>query len=228
MSDDAVDTITRPDGRLEELEAATDFEEQPVLLQRPTLRTVLLSTVTTLAGAGLTLVLFSNAYAGAAHGPSTDEPDPAAAPVAAVQQYTAPTSGALKRVKRDSLTAFAVSVPDPDASSVADLPPMKPVAPAGEAQQYASAQVAAHGWSKKDFACLVSLWSRESGWNAHAGRVDGPYGIPQAYPGTKMASAGGDWRNDHRVQITWGLGYIAGRYGSPCGAWAHSEATGSY
>jgi hypothetical protein len=30
------------------------------------------------------------------------------------------------------------------------------------------------------------------------------------------------------TQITWGLGYIQGRYGTPCGAWAKSQASGWY
>ena len=30
------------------------------------------------------------------------------------------------------------------------------------------------------------------------------------------------------TQIAWGLGYIADRYGSPCGAWSQSESAGWY
>jgi len=56
----------------------------------------------------------------------------------------------------------------------------------------------------------------------------GAYGIPQALPGSKMASAGADWATNPATQITWGLGYITGRYGTPCGAWNHSQATGWY
>ena len=74
----------------------------------------------------------------------------------------------------------------------------------------------------------MSLWNRESGWNTHAANPSGAYGIPQALPGSKMASAGGDWQNGYATQITWGLGYISGSYGSPCGAWAHSNAFGWY
>ena len=53
-------------------------------------------------------------------------------------------------------------------------------------------------------------------------------GIPQALPGEKMASAGDDWATNPATQITWGLGYITDRYGTPCGAWAHSEAVHWY
>jgi len=86
-----------------------------------------------------------------------------------------------------------------------------------------------HGWSSSQFSCLRSLWQRESGWNP---RADNPsssaYGIPQALPGAKMASAGPDWRTNPVTQIRWGLGYIADRFGTPCGAWAHSESHGWY
>jgi uncharacterized protein YabE (DUF348 family) len=101
--------------------------------------------------------------------------------------------------------------------------------PAGEAQQIAAKLVAAHGWGSGEFGCLVSLWNRESGWNVHASNGgSGAYGIPQALPGSKMASAGPDWQDNATTQITWGLGYISGRYGTPCGAWGHSQATGWY
>jgi hypothetical protein len=56
----------------------------------------------------------------------------------------------------------------------------------------------------------------------------GAYGIPQAMPGDKMASAGSDWQTDAATQIRWGLEYIKDTYGSPCGAWDHEEATGWY
>jgi uncharacterized protein YabE (DUF348 family) len=77
-----------------------------------------------------------------------------------------------------------------------------------------------YGWGDDQFACLVSLWERESGWrvNAH-NRSSGAYGIPQALPGSKMASAGADWETNPATQIKWGLGYISGRYSTPCGAW---------
>ena len=70
---------------------------------------------------------------------------------------------------------------------------------------------------------------RESGWNPFADNpTSSAYGIPQALPGSKMASAGADWATNPVTQIRWGLGYIRDRYGSPCGAWAHSEANGWY
>jgi hypothetical protein len=89
--------------------------------------------------------------------------------------------------------------------------------------------VADRGWGAGQFSCLDSLWNRESRWNLHASNPSsGAYGIPQALPGSKMAGAGSDWRNNPVTQIRWGLNYIADRYGTPCGAWGHSQASGWY
>lgn len=94
----------------------------------------------------------------------------------------------------------------------------------GSAQAIALTMVSARGWGVEQFDCLVALWIRESQWNVFAHNPSsGAYGIPQALPGNKMASAGADWATNPATQITWGLGYIAARYTDPCGAWAHSE-----
>lgn len=99
----------------------------------------------------------------------------------------------------------------------------------GSAQAIAYDMVRARGWGDDQFACLVALWKKESGWRVNAYNAgSGAYGIPQALPGSKMASAGADWETNPATQITWGLGYIGGRYGTPCGAWGHSQRTGWY
>jgi len=100
--------------------------------------------------------------------------------------------------------------------------------PAGEAQLIAYNMLLSMGMGSDQFACLVSLWNRESHWTTTAGNASGAYGIPQALPGSKMASAGPDWQTNATTQITWGLGYITARYGDPCGAWAHSQASNWY
>jgi hypothetical protein len=93
----------------------------------------------------------------------------------------------------------------------------------------ARAMLTKYGWGATQFGCLDRLWMRESRWSLTATNPSsGAYGIPQALPGTKMASAGSDWRHNPLTQITWGLSYIRLRYGSPCGAWAHSQASGWY
>jgi hypothetical protein len=99
----------------------------------------------------------------------------------------------------------------------------------GSAQAIAFDMVMARGWGQDQFNCLVALWSKESGWRVNAHNASsGAYGIPQALPGNKMASAGADWATNPATQITWGLNYIGGRYGSPCGAWDHSVQKGWY
>jgi hypothetical protein len=85
------------------------------------------------------------------------------------------------------------------------------------------------GFGLGQMPCLDKLWKKESGWNHKASnRSSGAYGIPQALPGNKMASEGKNWRTSPEVQIKWGLGYIKGRYGNPCGAWSHSQNHGWY
>jgi hypothetical protein len=85
------------------------------------------------------------------------------------------------------------------------------------------------GFGIDQFPCLNKLWDHESGWNYKAtNRSSGAYGIPQAYPGRKMSSAGADWKTNPATQIKWGLGYIKGRYDTPCGAWSHFQNNGSY
>jgi len=101
-------------------------------------------------------------------------------------------------------------------------------APSGSPQQIAEAMLGSFGWSSSQFSCLEPLWEQESGWSVTAANPDGAYGIPQALPGSKMASAGADWQTDAATQIRWGLEYIQSTYGSPCGAWAHEQATGWY
>lgn len=75
----------------------------------------------------------------------------------------------------------------------------------------------------------MSLWNRESSWQWYAeNSYSGAYGIPQSLPGSKMADFGANWRDDASIQISWGLSYIAGRYGNPSAAWAHSNQVGWY
>ena len=84
-------------------------------------------------------------------------------------------------------------------------------------------------WSRRQFRYLNPLWDRESSWNVYASNpYSGAYGIPQAVPGSKMASAGSHWRTSARTQIRWGLRYIKDQYGSPRAAWEHELATGWY
>lgn len=85
---------------------------------------------------------------------------------------------------------------------------------------------AARGWTGAQWSALEALWTRESGWNPHAlNSSSGACGIPQALPCSKIP---GGLSASTETQVRWGLGYIAGRYGSPGGAWAHFTARGWY
>jgi hypothetical protein len=121
--------------------------------------------------------------------------------------------------------------PPPAASAQPTPSATASAAPAasGSPQQIAEAMLGSFGWSSSQFSCLDPLWAHESGWSVTAYNAgSGAYGIPQALPGSRMASAGPDWQTNAATQIRWGLEYIKGTYGSPCGAWDHEQATGWY
>jgi hypothetical protein len=179
----------------------------------------ILGVLAVLVCTGIALVTVTDPYAGATAATFYKEPV-LATKQAGVQRFAIQGGYALVAIKRDRYTVEVVG-----AGGVSAAAPSGPVAPVGVAQAYAAGLVAGHGWAASEFGCLVSLWNRESGWNSHAANPSGAFGIPQALPGSKM---GAGWQNDYKVQIRWGIGYIAARYGSPCGAWAHSNAVGSY
>ncbi|WP_207670024.1 lytic transglycosylase domain-containing protein [Orlajensenia flava] len=136
-------------------------------------------------------------------------------------------------IQRDGYDVKAKPTPppapaEPASASSSGRAPAAGTPDPGSAKAIALDLVHARGWGDDEYSCLVALWNRESGWNVYASNPSGAYGIPQALPGSKMSSAGSDWESDAATQITWGLGYITGRYGSPCGAWAHSEDAGWY
>ncbi len=147
----------------------------------------------------------------------------AAARQAAQQAQQAAQQKAQQQAQQSQPSPAPSTSPAPSPSS-APAP-----APSGSPQQIAMGMLGSYGWSSSQFSCLDSLWNQESGWNVYASNASsGAYGIPQALPGSKMASAGADWQTDAATQIRWGLGYIQGTYGSPCGAWAHEQADGWY
>jgi Transglycosylase SLT domain len=112
--------------------------------------------------------------------------------------------------------------------SSSNPPPAAPPDP-GTAQRIAYNMLSQFGWSPSTyFSCLNNIWTRESNWLYNAENPSGAYGIPQALPGDKMASAGADWMTDPTTQIKWGLGYIQSVYGNPCNAWAFWQAHDYY
>ena len=138
-----------------------------------------------------------------------------------------PSSSSPKPTPNDAET----TEPEPEPTTQETVRP-EPVAGCGD---YAGNQAIAcgllgdHGFGVDQMSCLVPLWDHESGWNASAANPSsGAYGIPQALPGSKMAANGADWQTNPATQIDWGLDYIAGRYGDPCGAWGYWQSSGWY
>jgi hypothetical protein len=133
---------------------------------------------------------------------------------------------AAKRAAVAALTAAARSQAAGQAgqTAAASVP-----AASGSPRQIAQAMLGSFGWSSSQFSCLDPLWEHESRWSVTAANPgSGAYGIAQALPGSRMASAGPDWQTSAATQIRWGLQYIKDTYGSPCAAWSHSQATGWY
>ncbi len=154
------------------------------------------------------------------------EAEAAAAAAAAAAKAAAEAAAAEEAAKKSSSSSSSVSsAPRPVYATGGAVGGTSPA----DAQATARAMLGNYGWGDDQFGCLVSLWNKESGWNYQAyNRSSGAYGIPQALPGSKMGSAGADWQTNPATQIAWGLGYISGRYGTPCGAWGHSQSTGWY
>jgi len=125
-------------------------------------------------------------------------------------------------VRRELLSAVVVKEPTHDVVSIGSLVvPTRPAVVPGSNRDIGKQIAEQWGWTGIEWQCLDNLFERESNWrHLIANPSSGAYGIPQALPGSKMASVGSDWKTNPATQITWGLGYIKGRYGTPCGAWA--------
>lgn len=161
--------------------------------------------------------------------------DRAAAEKAAAERAAAEQAAAEKAAAEQAAAEQAAAERAAEEAAQAEqAPPAAPSYPAApanpsDAQQIARGMLAEFGWGDDQFGCLVELWNHESGWNVNAYNASsGAGGIPQALPASKMASAGADWATNPATQIRWGLGYIQGRYGSPCGAWDSFSANGWY
>lgn len=155
----------------------------------------------------------------------------AAAAAAAAEQEREREQAAANAQQAGSGSDPAPSTPDPAPQPPVVVPPDSGGAvndPVG-AQSYAAGRLGYYGWGQDQFQCLQLLWTQESSWLTTATNASsGAYGIAQALPAGKYASAGPDWLTNYRTQIEWGLGYIRDRYASPCGAWAHEVSNNWY
>jgi hypothetical protein len=166
------------------------------------------------------------------------EPQPSQAsqatiePAVALASTTAePTIGPMAPV-----ATYFIPVPTPTAAPPTPTPTPTPtpaptprVTPVpyrdtvSNAKAYAKAQLGA-----AQYNCIDAVFVKESKWNPYLGSPSGPYGIPQANPGSKMAAFGSNWRTSPLTQVKWGIWYVKHTYGSACGAWAAWQQRGWY
>jgi hypothetical protein len=145
--------------------------------------------------------------------------DTVLAMAASTQATTAEMQAAAAEADRQAAAAAAAAA---EAQRVANTPD-------GARATARSMAQSSYGWGESQFSCLDKLWQKESGWSYTARNgSSGATGIPQALPGSKMASAGSDWATNASTQVKWGLDYIQRAYGSPCSAWSHSQSVNWY
>ncbi|MEI5585510.1 MULTISPECIES: hypothetical protein [unclassified Agromyces] len=155
--------------------------------------------------------------------------DEVKAEIAAFDKAAAEKAAAAKAAAEKAAAEKAAAEAAESAESATPSYPSGPANPSGAQAIARDLMSSMYGWGGDQFGCLVDLWNKESGWNVYATNPSsGAYGIPQALPGSKMSTAGADWQTSAATQIKWGLGYISGRYGTPCGAWSHSVSVGWY
>jgi hypothetical protein len=122
-----------------------------------------------------------------------------------------------------------IPTPTPGPATPTPVPTAKPTAAPAyrdtvwNARTYVKNRIGAAGYN-----CINPIWTAESNWNPLAGNPSGAYGIPQAKPGSKMASFGSNWRTSPLTQVKWGLWYVTDRYGSACDANVFWQAHGWY
>jgi hypothetical protein len=133
----------------------------------------------------------------------------------------AAAAAAAAQAKAEADAAAAAAQAKAEAQAAANTP-------AGAKATASALASSRYGWGSDQFQCLDSLWTKESGWNYQAYNPSGATGIPQALPGSKMATIASDWQTNATTQVTWGLQYIKDAYGTPCAAWGHSQATNFY
>lgn len=146
-----------------------------------------------------------------------------AASIAADQRAAAALQAAAAKAAAEKAAAQAAARAAADAARQAAAN-----TPAGAKATAQALMASEYGWGSDQYSCLVSLWTKESGWNYKAYNPSGATGIPQALPGSKMATVASDWSTNATTQVIWGLRYISGSYGTPCAAWGHSQAVNWY
>lgn len=141
-----------------------------------------------------------------------------------------PAVSVLRRVATPQKTLVGAALAAAACGSLIAAGPAQ-AAPAQASSAPTSSQAVAKKMIGDDaqYECFSKIVEHESDWNVNAkNSSSGAYGLVQALPGDKMASAGSDWKTNAATQIEWGLDYMKDRYGSACGAWDFWQANGSY
>lgn len=90
----------------------------------------------------------------------------------------------------------------------------------GEIQHYIRQKIYEYEWTENDYYAIVQIVNRESSFNPYAvNKKSKACGLFQAYPCSKMAKYGKDYRTNYKVQVAWGMDYIKNRYKTPSNAW---------
>ena len=125
-------------------------------------------------------------------------------------------------------TAY-VAGPPPTATAAPPTPTPKPTpAPTPRDTVWNARTYAKNRLGAKQYDCINAIFTYESKWNPQAGNPSGAYGIPQAKPGSKMATFGSNWRYSPLTQVKWGIWYVNSQYGSACAANAFRQGHGWY
>ena len=184
-----------------------------------------LSVATAASAAAATSSQGTRGHTAGSDGPTGITREAAGAPrLSVTDQLARPVAEAENQQGHDTLAqhAFRLRLTQAPAAIAHRQAARKQAVPAasGSPRQIAQAMLGSFGWSSSQFSCLDPLWEDESRWNVTAANPgSGAFGIPQALPGSRMASAGPDWQTSAVTQIRWGLRYVRDTYGSPCAAW---------
>jgi hypothetical protein len=135
------------------------------------------------------------------------------------------TRSALRRIASPKKALAGVTLAAAATGALLVAAPAQAASEASQAQAVAKKMIA----DSAQYTCFSHIVDHESDWNIHAtNSSSGAYGLVQALPGSKMSSAGSDWKNSAATQIKWGVDYMKDRYGSPCGAWNFWQANNWY
>ncbi|MFE7760968.1 transglycosylase SLT domain-containing protein [Streptomyces sp. NPDC057438] len=135
------------------------------------------------------------------------------------------TRSALRRIASPKKALAGVTLAAAATGALLVAAPAQAASEASQAQAVAKKMIG----NSAQYTCFSHIVDHESDWDVNATNASsGAYGLVQALPGSKMSSAGSDWKTNPATQIKWGVDYMKDRYGSPCGAWNFWQANNWY